>query len=365
MSLQLRIPGPTAVPDRVVRAAARPMLNPRGPEFAALLRECADGVRWALQTTNDVLFFPASGTGGLEAAVANLLSPGERVLFCTSGWFGELWADIARVYGADVLCLRSPCGRPVDPAAVERALDANPEIAKVFVTHNETSTGVVADVAALAAVVKARGCLLAVDSVSGAPCHPLPVDALALDVVVSACQKGWLAPPGLTMIAVSDAALQAAERSRCPSWYFDFGRQRAALAHSRMLTTPPVSVMFALQEGLAMLREEGLGALWLRHDRVARSLRSGLRALALQTVARPGCASSTVTTVRSPYRRPERLAALLHDLRTHHGLILADALGELEGRAFRIGHLGAITEADTAAVLTALTAEICISASAA
>ena len=362
---QLRIPGPTPVPERVVHSACRPMINPHGPEFGELLGDCVEGVRWALETESDILVFPASGTGGLEATVANLLSPGERALFCTTGWFGELWASIARAFGADVVCLRAPWGEPTDLVELERALDADPAVSKVFVTHHETSTGVLDDVAAIAALVKARGCLLTVDSVSGAPCHPLPVDELGIDVVVTACQKGWLAPPGLTMIAVTDAAMRVAAESVCPSWYFDFLRQREALENRRMLTTPPVSVMYAVQEGLAMLREEGREAIWLRHVRLSRMLRDGLHAVGLSELAQPKCASSTVTVVRSPYSSLEGLEALLRDLRVNHGLVVADALGRLEGRAFRIGHLGAISERDVRDILAALEHALCIPAAAA
>jgi aspartate aminotransferase-like enzyme len=353
------------VPERVARAAGRPMINPRGPEFAELLHDCVDGVRWQLRTDSDVLMFPASGTGGLEATVANLLSPGERALFCTTGWFGELWASIARAFGADVVCVRAPWGEPTDVDALRRALDADPGISKVFVTHHETSTGALDDLVAIAALVKSRGCLLTVDSVSGAPCHPLAMDELGIDVVVTACHKGWLAPPGLTMIAVSDAAMAVAAESRCSSWYFDFLRQRAAGAHDHMLTTPPVSVMFALREGLAMLREEGREEVWRRHARVARVVRDGLAAIGLATLVSPLCASSTVTVVRSPYSSPGGLDAFLRDLRVNHGLVVAGALGQLEGHAFRIGHLGAISEADAHDVLTALEHALCIPAAAA
>lgn len=330
------------------------MMNHRGPEFATLLRDCARGVQWALQTDNDVLLYGASGTGGLEATVANLLSPGERALFCTSGWFGELWAKIAAAFGADVVRLAVPWGQEIAANDVERVLERDPAITKVFVTHNETSTGIRSDVAAIAAVVKARGCLLALDSVSGAPCHPLPVDELGLDVVITSSQKGWMAPPGLIMIAVSDAAIRAAADSACPSWYFDFLRQKSCHERGLMHMTPPLSIMYALAEGIAMIREEGLTASWLRHERVARMTRSGLQAAGLELVTRGSGVSSTVTVVRSPFDRPERLAAFLRDLRLEQGLVLADGLGSMEGASFRVGHLGHIVEDDVYAMLASL-----------
>jgi aspartate aminotransferase-like enzyme len=350
VSAQLRIPGPTIIPERVARAASRPMVYPHGAEFGQLLEACTSGVARWLGTESDILLFPASGTGGLEAAVANLLSPGEHALFCTAGYFGELWADIARAFGAEVVELRAPWGRPTDLAALERAL-ADERLQKVFVTHHETSTGVLEDLPAIAALVKRRGRVLAVDTVSGAPCHPLDVDGLGIDVAVAACQKGWLAPPGLAMIAVNQRALHVCATATSPRAYFDWRRQHAALRRGRLATTPPISVMYALEEGLAMLREEGREQVWQRHTRLAHTLRLGLRRLGLRALAAPGCASDTVTVVPSDV--PAR--ALLE-----HGLVVADGLGRLEGRAFRIGHLGPLSDADVAEVLEALERTLCI-----
>jgi aspartate aminotransferase-like enzyme len=351
---QLRIPGPTPVPARVALAAAQPMINPRGPEFARLLGDCVAGLRSGLRTRNEVLLFGASGTGGLEAAVANLVSPGERVLFCTNGWFGELWMNMAAAFHADIVRVSAPWGEAVSANAVERALRKNPTVTRVFVTHNETSTGVLNDLSAIARVVKAAGCLLIVDSVSGAPSHPLPVDDLGIDVVVTASQKGWLAPPGLTMLTVSEAALQAAASSSSPKWYFDFQRQRACMERGYMHTTPPVSVVYALREGLAVLEEEGLAEVWARHARLGRRTRLGLRELGLQAAAAPENVSDTVTAVRTPFRSPPELKRFLRYLAADHGLVLAQGLGKWEGQVFRVGHLGAITEADIDAMLATL-----------
>ena len=351
---QLRIPGPTSVPARVSRAAGQPMINPRGPEFAALLRDCMTGLQTVLQTRNEILLFGASGTGGLEATVANLCSPGERVLFCTNGWFGELWQNIATVFRADAVTVSAPWGEAIEPEQVKRALGRDPAITKVFLTHNETSTGVLNDVAAIAQVVKAAGRLLVLDSVSGVPCHPLPVDDLEIDVVVTASQKGWLAPPGLTMLAVSPAAMQAAERSSSPKWYFDFLRQRAANERGFMHTTPPLSVMYALREGLAMVREEGLAKFWHRHEQLARRCRRGLKATGLELLARGGQASNVVTAIHSPFANAGELTGFLDDLASNYGLILAQGLGPLEGKTFRVGHLGHFLEQDVDLMLDSL-----------
>jgi aspartate aminotransferase-like enzyme len=330
------------------------MINHRGPEFAALLTDCVEGLKWAMQTDNDVLLYPASGTGGLEAAAANLLSPGEKVLFATIGSFGERWADIATAYGADVVRLAMPWGEPVDPQDVERILDQNPDIRKVFVTHNETSTAITNDIRAIAAIVKGRGLLLAVDSVSGVGSIPLPVDEWKLDVVVTGSQKGWMAPPGLAMISVSPDAYSASAQARCPRWYFDFAREKKFQDKQQTYTTPPVSVMYAVQEGLAIMREEGLEKVWARHARVAEMTRAGLTAIGLELFAPDGYRSNTVTAVHAPVSTADELKSLLAHLRTQYGLVLAGGQGQLQGKIFRVGHLGYVDERDIYAILATL-----------
>jgi aspartate aminotransferase-like enzyme len=331
------------------------MINPRGPEFAALLDDCVRRVQGALQTRNDILLFGASGTGGLESTVANLISPGEQVLFCTNGWFSELWMNIAAAFHADIVRVSALWGEAISPDAVDDALRRHPGVTKVFVTHNETSTGVLNDVAAIARAVKAAGRLLVVDSVSGVPCHPLATDELGIDVVVTASQKGWLAPPGLTMLAVSDAAMDAAGAARSPKWYFDFARQLSCHQRGHMHTTPPISVMYALQEGLAMIEEEGLPEVWQRHARVARRVRRGLLAAGLSPMAVPDRCSNVVTTVRSHFESPCELNELLMELAVKEGLVLAHGLGKWEGQVFRVGHLGPIDTVEVDRMLRSLT----------
>jgi aspartate aminotransferase-like enzyme len=301
------------------------MINHRGPEFAAVLDDVVGGLRWALRTDNDILLYPCSGTGGLEAAAVNLLSPGEQALFCVMGSFGERWAKIGDTYGAEVIRLTVPPGEPIDPEDVERTLAEHPEITTVFVTHNETSTGVTNDLPAIAGVVKSRGKMLAVDSVSGAGCLPLETDALGVDVLVTGSQKGWMAPPGIAMIAVSKAAFERAETAASPRFYLDFAREKKSQDKNQTATTPAVSVMFALQEGLAMLREEGLDNVWARHARVGRMIRAGVEAMGLK-------------------------------LLTRHSLVLAGGQESLQGKIFRIGHLGFIDDDDAYTILALLEA---------
>jgi aspartate aminotransferase-like enzyme len=351
---QLRVPGPTPLPDRVIRSASRQMINHRGPEFAILLRDIEEGLRWALRTSNDVLIYPCSGTGGLEAAVVNLLSPGERALFCTMGSFGDRWADIGVGYGASVLRLRVPDGEPIDPEDVDRILAENSDVNTVFVTHNETSTGVTNDLRALAAVIKGRGKLLAVDSVSGAGCLPLDTDGWQIDVLVTGSQKGWMAPPGVAMVAVSQAGFARAETATTPRWYLDFARERKYQQKSQTYTTPAVSVLYAIQEGLAIMREEGMESVWARHTRVAEMIRAGIDALGLKFLAVEGHRSDTVTAVLNPVDDADSLKELITTLRARHGLVLAGGQGDLSGRIFRIGHLGMVDEADVYSILATL-----------
>ncbi len=351
---QLRVPGPTPLPERVVRAASRPMINHRGPEFAALLRDVEEGLRWALRTENAVLIFPCSGTGGLEAAVVNLLSPGEQALFCSMGSFGDRWADIGAAYGADVLRLKVEAGEPIDPEDVDRILAEHPGVTTVFVTHNETSTGVTNDLAALAAVVKGRGKLLAVDSVSGAGCIPLETDGWRIDVLITGSQKGWMAPPGVTMLAVSADAFARAEKTTTPRWYLDFAREQKFQQKSQTYSTPAVSVLYAMQEGLAIMREESMDGVWARHARVGEMVRAGVDALGLKFLAAEGYRSNTVTAIHSPVDGPDALKDLLTALRTRHGLVLAGGQGDLTGKIFRIGHLGMIDERDVYSILATL-----------
>jgi aspartate aminotransferase-like enzyme len=351
---QLRVPGPTPLPERVVRSASRPMINHRGPEFAEVLDDVVAGLKWALRTQNDVLLFPSSGTGGLEAAVVNTLSPGERALFCTMGSFGERWAAIGKAFGCDVVQLSVASGEPIDPEDVDRILAEHADITTVFITHNETSTGVVNELPALAAVIKGRGKLLCVDAVSSAGCVQLETDQLGIDVLITGSQKGWMAPPGVAMVAVGPAAFERAATAKLPRFYFDFLREKKYQDKQQTFTTPAVSVLYAIQEGLRMMREESIEGVWARHARIGRMIRAGVDAVGLKLLAVEGHRSDTVTAVHNPADTADALKQLLTHLRTRYGLVLAGGQDELKGKIFRIGHLGWIDDPDVYAILSTL-----------
>lgn len=352
---QLRIPGPTPVPARVQRVMDAPMINHRGPEFKALLPELESGLKWAFQTENDMLIFPATGTGGLESAVANLVSPGERVLAVTIGAFGDRFADLAEAFGAEVVRYTLPWGEAADPEDLDDLLGHEPDVASVLITHNETSTGVTNRLQALADVVKRHQRLLVVDGVSSVGSIDLPVDRWGVDVAVTASQKGWMLPPGVTMLSVSKAAWQRQASARGPRFYFDWERAKTMQSKGMTFTTPAMSILFGLREALTMMREEGLPAIFQRHLRVAAAFRAASTTLGLRLLAAaPEVASPTVTAVYFPEALSAAKSETVFKTWRDLGLVLGEGQGKLAGRIFRIGHLGAVYEEDVVATVEAL-----------
>ena len=354
---QLRVPGPTPLPDAVREAGARQMINHRGPEFAALLTRCAEGLQRAMATTNDVVLLSASGTGGLEAAVVNTLSPGDPVLAVSIGSFGERFAKIAQAYGADVRRVTVEPGQAADPSAVASALsdmhaDGRPPKA-VLLTHNETSTGVTNPIAELAGAIhqEAPDALLLVDGISGVGAISFETDAWGLDVVVTGSQKSWMVPPGLAMVAVGERAWAAAERATMPRFYFDLGAHREYATRGQTPWTPAIGVVFALAVGLDLIEAEGYPAVFARHAACGAATRAGLEALGLRLFADPRHASDTVTAAHMPDGMEWKTFDA--DLRSR-GLVAAGGQGNLAGKLFRIGHLGDVSLADILAVMEIL-----------
>ena len=268
---QLRIPGPTPLPERVVRSMTRPMIDHRGPEFAAILSEISAGAKRVFKTSNDLLLLTCSGTGGLESAVANLVSPGDEVVVALCGNFGERFAGLASAYGADVVRLEFEWGQPVDPDDLARVLEGHPKAKVVLLTHNETSTGLTNPLRQLARVANDAGRIVVVDGVSSISSIAIETDAWGIDVAVSGSQKGWMAPPGIALVSVSDRAWAQQAKARSPRYYFDWKETKAWADKGQTPFTPAIGVIFALQEGLHMLEEEGLEAVYERHARLARA----------------------------------------------------------------------------------------------
>jgi len=349
---QLRIPGPTPLPDRVVRSMNRPMIDHRGPEFAAILAEITAGAKRVFKTKNDLLLLTSSGTGGLESAVANLVSPGDEVVVALSGNFGERFAALAAAYGAEVARLEFEWGRPVDPDDFAVALERHPKARVVLLTHNETSTGLTNPLRELAGVARKAGRIVVVDGVSSISSIDIETDAWGIDVAVSGSQKGWMAPPGLALVSVSERAWEQQAKARSPRFYFDWKEAKTWAEKGMTPFTPAVPVAFALQEGLHMLEEEGLGAVYERHARLARATQAGLQALGFQLFAQEGYRSNTVTSAIPPQGLD--VAALRKLLDTKYGVVIAGGQGKMTGKMVRVGHLGAVAEGDIVQVVWAV-----------
>jgi aspartate aminotransferase-like enzyme len=349
---QLRIPGPTPLPDRVVRSMNRPMIDHRGPEFAAILAEITAGAKRVFKTSNDLLLLTSSGTGGLESAVANLVSPGDEVIVALSGNFGERFAALAAAYGADVVRLEFEWGQPVDPDDLAKVVERHPQAKVLLLTHNETSTGLTNPLRELARVGRDAGRIVVVDGVSSISSIDIETDAWGIDVAVSGSQKGWMAPPGFALVSVSERAWAQQAKARSPRFYFDWKEAKAWAEKGMTPFTPAVAVAFALQEGLRMLEEEGLEHVYQRHARLARATQSGLQAIGFQLFAQEGYRSNTVTSAVPP--PGVDVAALRKLLDEKYGVVIAGGQGKMSGKMVRVGHLGAVAEGDVVQVLWAI-----------
>ncbi|OLB84630.1 MAG: hypothetical protein AUI15_34345 [Actinobacteria bacterium 13_2_20CM_2_66_6] len=349
---QLRIPGPTPLPERVVRSMNRPMIDHRGPEFAAILAEVTAGAKRVFKTKNDLLLLTSSGTGGLESAVANLVSPGDEVVVALCGNFGERFAALASAYGADVVRLEFEWGQPVDAGDLEVILQRHPKARVVLLTHNETSTGLTNPLRELARTARSAERLVVVDGVSSISSIDIETDAWGIDVAVSGSQKGWMAPPGLALVSVSERAWVQQAKARSPRFYFDWKEAKTWADKGMTPFTPAVPVAFALQEGLRMLEEEGLANVYERHARLARATQAALQALGFQLFAQDGYRSNTVTSALPPAGLD--VAALRKLLDTKYGVVIAGGQAKMTGKMVRVGHLGAVAEGDVVQVIWAM-----------
>jgi aspartate aminotransferase-like enzyme len=351
----LRVPGPTPLPAEIMAAQAAPMINHRGPEFSAIMKRVTPRLQYFFQTASPVLTYPASGTGGQESAIVNIFSPGEHVVSITIGNFGDRMAKIAEAYGLKVTRIEFPWGQAANPAVVAARLQELPPYRGVLLTHNETSTGVTNDVQELAAVVRRhnRDALIVVDAVSSLSSVPLDMDAWDLDVVFSGSQKGWMCPPGIMMIAASERAWEAHKTAKLPRFYFDWSLTRKQLeTRWQHPTTPAVSVFYALDVALEMMLAEGRENIFARHAQAGEYVRGRAKAMGLQLLADHKNASNTVTALLNPEGIDGK--ALPKRLREENQVIVAGGQGKLEGKIFRIGHLGYFTQQDLAQTMDAV-----------
>jgi alanine-glyoxylate transaminase / serine-glyoxylate transaminase / serine-pyruvate transaminase len=344
----LQIPGPTLVPERIVRAMSRPLIDHRGPEFAALLKDVLEGLKGVFKTSEGrIAVFPGSGTAAWEACIVNTLSPGDRVLGCVNGHFSTLFCRTAESFGVQAELLEFPYGTGVSAARIEERLqnDIKHEIKAVLVVHNETSTGVTSDIAAIRQALDhvRHPALFLVDSVSSVGSIDFRFDNWQVDVALAGAQKGLMLPPGLAILAIGERALEASRSARCPRSFWDWGPILERNCLGEFPSTPATVHFFGLKESLAILSEEGLPNVIRRHARLAESCRRAVQAMGLQLLARsPDEFSNTLTAVCMPEGFDSD--AFVAHAHKRLNFSLGIGLGKVKGKIFRIGHLGSLNE---------------------
>lgn len=347
----LLAPGPTPVPPEVLLAMARPIIHHRAPEFDPIFAEVRAGLQWLFQTRNDVLMLSASGTGGMEGAVSNFLSPGDKALFVNGGKFGERWGKICKTFGVQATEIKVEWGRAVDPQQVADALKKDPAIKAVYVQASETSTGVSHDVKTLGEILKSHdGTILVVDAITALGVFDIKTDAWGLDVVVTGSQKALMLPPGMAFVSVSDKAWALADKAKNAAFYFNFKKERENQVKNQTAFTPTVSLIVGLQEVFKMLKAEGLDNIFARQGRLARAMREGIQAAGL-TLFPKESPSDALTAVCAPEGIDGQ--AIYKNLRVQYGMTAAGGQDHLKGKIFRLSHMG---YADTFDVIAALAA---------
>jgi serine---pyruvate transaminase len=351
---RLMTPGPTPVPAEVLAAMSVPIIHHRTPAFRVTLARLLRRLKEIYRTENDILLFTSSGTGGMESAIANVCSPGDRALVVSAGNFGERWASIAKAYGCEVVSLRYAWGETPAADDVASILDERGGAKAVFLTHSETSTGVVADVGAIAARIAESGALTIVDAISSLGAVPLETDAWGLDVVIAGSQKALMTPPGLATVSASPAALEAARTGRNPRFYLDWGRTLDAQDEELPLNpfTPAISLVLGLDVAVSLLLDEGLEAVFDRHVRLGRACRAGAKAMGLELFSPDEDRSAVVTAIRTPPDIDAR--EVIRAIGERHGIALEGGRAELVGKIVRIGHIGYVDVFDVTTALAAL-----------
>jgi len=347
----LLTPGPTPLPPEVCLALGKPIIHHRTPQFQAILKEATEGLKYVFQTQSEVFILTSSGTGAMEAAVANLLSAQDTAITVESGKFGERWTELCTSYGVKAEVIKVEWGKAVDPKEIEKRLQANPDIKAVFTTLCETSTGVVSDIEAIGKVVAKFKAVLVVDAISGLGAIDLKTDAWGVDVCVSGSQKGFMLPPGLAFISVSKRAWELISVSKSPRYYFDLTVAKKAIQKTDTPFTPAISLVIALVEVLRMMKQDGLENIFNRHKIMASATKAAMNALGLELFA-PGASSDVVTAVKVPAGiEGEKLVKTMRDV---YGVTIAGGQAELKGKIFRFAHMGFIEEFDIIAGISCL-----------
>ena len=350
----LRIPGPTPLPAQVLTSLSQQVISHRGKSFEKVYQDVVTNLQYFFQTKNPIYLLTASGTAGLETAIVNFFSPGDTVIFFTCGEFGNRWAEIGRRYGLNVNQVKFPEGTAVKKEVVQKTLEKTKNLAAVFITHNETSSGVLNDIKSIAPFIHTHPGkpLFLVDSISAMGAVNLPLDEWGIDVAVTASQKAWMAPPGIAMISVSPKARAREVHAKMPKYYFDLSLYREFSAKNQTPATPAVGVLFGLDKALSDMRKIGREKIFIKHLELRDYLRQGLRKLRLELFVPDKDASPTVTSIVIPqaidYHR------WLEILREKYGVVLAGGMGETKGKIIRVAHMGNVSLQDIKEVMAAL-----------
>lgn len=350
----LMTPGPTPVPPEVLLAQAKPMIHHRAPIYTEVLLGVLADLKYVFQTSNEVLIYASSGTGAMESAVVNLFSPGDKVVVASTGNFGERWAKLSEAYGLNVIKLDYEWGTKANPADIAKELEKDSAIKGVLATHNETSTGVLNDVEAMAKVTAGHPAVLVIDAISGLGACELKTDEWGVDVVVAGSQKALMTPPGLSFASVSDKAWALAEKSTLPKFYFSWQKTRDALqkASPQSPFTPAVSTMLGLSEALKKIKAETLEAVLAHHALIGKATRAGVKALGLSLFGPEDEKANAVTAIKAPDGIDGQ--QVVKTMREKYGITIAGGQSKLKGKIFRIGHCGYYDQFDILTTLAGL-----------
>lgn len=352
----LQIPGPTNIPDRILRTLSKPIINHRGSEFEKLVDDCVKGLKRVFKTENDILLFPSSGSGALESALVNMFSQGDTIAVASHGVFSERVIKIAERFNIDVIAIEKEWGKAVKSDDFKEVLlnDNQFKIKGVCLPQNETTSGIRNDIESVSKMLKEinHPALLIVDVVSSLACLPFETDKWGVDIAITASQKGFMLPPGLSMISVSKKAWEQSEKSTLPKWYWDYKAVKDKMTEFQMPYTPPTTLLFGLKEAIDIIEEEGLDNVWSRHKLIGDITREAIKNMGLELFSEQGYESDTITAIKMPENI--KFKDLSNLLKNKYGVVIGGGLGKLQGKIFRIGHLGMIHEMEIYAVLGAV-----------
>jgi aspartate aminotransferase-like enzyme len=347
----LLTPGPTTLPESVVKAFAQPILHHRTKDFEDLFKEVAEGMKEIYQTSKEVLFLTSTGTGAMEASVTNLFSPGEKVITINAGKFGERWTKLTQAYGLKPVEIMIERGKTLKIAELEKTIAANKDAVAILFQAHETSTGVVLPTQEICALAQKNNMLSVCDAITACGAYNIPMDAWAIDVMITGSQKALMIPPGLAFVALSDNAWKRVSTAKLPKFYFDLAKERKSQAKLQTAWTPAVSLIQGLQEAIRLIQEEGLQHRFRRHDILAKATRAGVHALGLELFSESPSPSVTSVKVPDSIQNGSKIPSIM---REKYGVVIAGGQDELKGKIIRLSHFGYIGEFDITTGLSCL-----------